>query len=91
MTRHLDAIRRLTDSANMKAAINWLEKQGFSVRRPTEWQLKVGPINFYPDRGTIICDGEVEPLLHRGLSAFQEHLTRNTTCSAEVTVLSLGG
>jgi len=89
MTKNLDAIRRPMDSGEMRAAITWLEKQGLLVRRPTEWQLKVGPINFYPDRGTIICDGEVEPLQSRGLGALRDFLVRNTNCSADVIMLSL--
>jgi hypothetical protein len=84
MPKPLNALRRPTDNAEMRAAINWLEKQGHFVRRPTPWQLKVGCINFYPHTGTIFCDGDSESLPHRGLAALQELLERDNDRSIRI-------
>ena len=89
MPQRLDRLRRPTDSEQMRDAINWLEKQGHSVRRPTAWQLKVGPINFYPNTGTIICDGDCEPFPHRGLAAFMELLEHHKNRAAKVLRLAM--
>jgi hypothetical protein len=62
-------LRRPDDSADMKAAVDWCEKTGLGVLRPTFFQLKVGHLNFYPDRGTIWIDGK--ETLHGGLPTFQ--------------------
>jgi hypothetical protein len=67
-------LRQPTDSAKMRQAIDWLEEQGYPVSRLTEWQLKIGPINFYPDKGTILYDGDRHPHHDRGLAALQELL-----------------
>jgi hypothetical protein len=88
MRKSLDALRRPADTEEMTAAINWLEKQGHFARRPTPWQLKVGRINFYPHTGTIFCDGDSEPLPHRGLAAFQKLLERDNDRS--IHILKLG-
>lgn len=70
---------RSTDSAAMREAIDWLNNEGIPFIRPTNWQLKIGPINFYPDKGTIHCDDERRHP-EWGLAALQELLRqRNAT------------
>jgi hypothetical protein len=53
--------RRPTDSMAMREAIDWLCNAGIPFIRPTDWQLKIGPLNFYPDKGTIHRDGNRRP------------------------------
>jgi hypothetical protein len=69
-------LRQPMDSAKMQQAIDWLEEQGYPVSRPTEWQLKIGPFNFYPDKGTILRDGDRQPHSGRGLAALEKLLAR---------------
>lgn len=41
-----------------------------SVHKKTCFQIKVGPFNFYPVKGTIFHDGEHKARPERGLEAF---------------------
>jgi hypothetical protein len=77
LSKTLNPLRRPSDSSKMQQAIEWLENQGYSFSRPTEWQLKIGLFNFYPDRGTILRDGDRHSHPRRGLSALQELLERS--------------
>lgn len=45
------------DKAAMIYAITALQEAGIQFMRPTLHQLKIGPWNFYPIRGTIFHDG----------------------------------
>lgn len=76
MSKTLKPLRYPGDSPKMNEAINWLEKHGYSVSRPTKWQLKIGPFNFYPDKGTIHQDRNHQPHPDRGLAALQRLLPR---------------
>lgn len=49
-------LRTETDSPAMSQAIDWLEARRYAVRRTSEIQLKIGPVNFYPDSGSINLD-----------------------------------
>ncbi|AZO33554.1 MAG: hypothetical protein EOS54_04000 [Mesorhizobium sp.] len=51
-------LHRPDDSNQMQRAIKRLVSNGYGVSRKSPHQLKVGPYNFYPDRGTITQDGE---------------------------------
>lgn len=46
-------LRHPNDSAAMRVAIDWCVSKSYPVRRCTPLQLRVGPINFWPDSGTI--------------------------------------
>jgi hypothetical protein len=61
------------DSPRMRQAIAALLKQKFPVTRPSQYQLKIGGLNFYPDKGTIFPDGG-EALEVRGLNALLDRL-----------------
>lgn len=50
----------------MRAAIDELERRNVDFIRPTQHQLKIDDINFYPDTGTIVVDNG-RALLQRGL------------------------
>lgn len=78
MSKTVKPSRYQRDSDKMRQAIDWLETQGYSFSRPTEWQLKIGEINFYPDKGTIIRDRGRLPHPDRGLAALQKLLPRPT-------------
>ena len=51
----------------MRDCSDALLKRGVAFERKTRWQIKIGPINFYPERGTIFVDGEAAPRQEEGL------------------------
>ncbi len=57
----------------MRTAVRWLFDVKAPFARTSPTQLKVGRINFYPDKGTIYLGGRA-PLPQRGLREFQELL-----------------
>jgi hypothetical protein len=59
------------DSPAMQAALRWLTQAGLRFARPTRYQLKIGPLSFYPDKGTLYRDGDRQALPERGLPALQ--------------------
>lgn len=42
----------------MSQARQWLIERGISFEQMTDYQLKIGRINFYPGKGTIFRDGD---------------------------------
>src|ERR1700737_3134173 len=66
MTQHA----RPNDSQPMKDAIDTLNEMGVTFKRPTQYQLKIGDISYYPGRGTIFRDGSPEAMPEKGLDAF---------------------
>lgn len=58
------------DTEEMKLALKILNESGISFARPTRYQLKSGPHNFYPDKDTIFSDGRFERAKERGIDAF---------------------
>jgi hypothetical protein len=69
-------LRRAGDSMEMRAAVDQLQSQGVGFIRPTPFQLKIGDINFYPDKGTIYLDDRGKALKERGLPVLLEILAR---------------
>src|SRR5690349_16467845 len=59
------------DSPAMQAALGWLTQAGLRFTRPTRYQLKIGALSFYPDKGTLSRDGNRQALPDRGLPALQ--------------------
>jgi len=56
------------DPAILTKAVEGILRAGYPLRRTTEYQLKIGPWNFYPGTGSIQHDGKKkEPV--RGLDA----------------------
>jgi hypothetical protein len=63
------------DGPEMREAIAALIDLGVRVQRTSKFQLKVGPINFWPNRGTITIDGK-PPLKEKGLDEFLTKIPR---------------
>ncbi len=63
-------LRQPGDSERWAATADWVEAERITATRPTMSQLKVGQMNFYPDKGTIHRDGE-PAMTVRGLRAFK--------------------
>ena len=57
------------DSLRMQLAIKRLVNYGYAVSRKSPHQLKVGSLNFYPDRGTITQDG-AKRIEQKGIDQF---------------------
>lgn len=51
-------LRYDTDPPSMREAIDWLLEQKIRFVRPTRYHLKIGRLNFYPQKGSINLDGE---------------------------------
>ena len=64
------------DSPAMQTALRWLTQAGLRFTRPTRYQLKIGALSFYPDKGTLYRDGDRQALPERGLPALQHLLDR---------------
>jgi len=54
----------------MQAAITRMQTENIPFHCPSPHQLKVGPFNFYPKKGTIYIDGEVERSSMKGIDHF---------------------
>lgn len=54
----------------MRVAVDWCLAKGLPVRRCTLSQLRVGPINFWPDSGTINFEASTAANAE-GLAAFR--------------------
>ena len=63
-------LRQPGDSERWTATTAWVEREKIPAIRPSKSQLKVGPLNFYPDKGSIHRDGE-PTMRDRGLRAFK--------------------
>jgi len=55
----------------MKDAIAWLDTQDVPYLFLPPYQIKIGPINFWPGRGTITVDGEVGKRQEKGLDGLR--------------------
>jgi hypothetical protein len=53
----------------MTEALTRLRDLGFEPAQPTEHQLKIGAVNYYPGRGTVFVDGEICRRDETGLDA----------------------
>lgn len=62
------------DPPHCTRAIKRLIKEGFKVRRPTRYQIAVGPYNFYWTKGTITIGDERQS--ETGFEAFLRMLPR---------------
>ncbi len=63
-------VRQRGDSERMTAAIDWIESARLPLIRKTMAQLKIGPLNFYPDKGTFHFEGAPAGR-EKGLRAFK--------------------
>lgn len=51
----------------MAEAVAWLNQNGIRFESLPPYQLKIGPLNFWPGRGTITFDGEDQKRPEKGL------------------------
>ncbi|UGA43020.1 hypothetical protein HU230_0032820 [Bradyrhizobium quebecense] len=58
------------NSDEMNSAIKRLTALGIRHQQTSPFQIKVGPYNFYPNKGTIYLDGAKTALTERGLEKF---------------------
>lgn len=58
------------DSERFKAAVKWAQREGFTISRPSPFQLCIGPYSFYPDQATFNLQGHKRSRL-RGFPAFK--------------------
>lgn len=62
------------DTDEMREAIEALNADGVRFSRPTQYQLKIGDLSFYPGTGSIFRDGEGKGWEQHGLGALISHL-----------------
>jgi hypothetical protein len=55
--------------SEMRDAMDELTGAGIRFARKSPYQLKIGPWNYYPSKGTIHRDGDKKALKARGLRA----------------------
>ena len=58
------------NSSEMNRALERLVAERVRHSQTSAFQIKVGPFNFYPDRGTIYMDGDQKARPERGLENF---------------------
>jgi hypothetical protein len=51
-------LERDDDTPAMRSFANWAKELRLWYIRPAKYQVKIGDVNYYPDRGTIHVDGE---------------------------------
>lgn len=59
-----------SNSPEMRRALEQLRTAGIIHRQTSDHQIKVGPYNFYPVKGTIYLDKERSARPERGLDSF---------------------
>jgi hypothetical protein len=57
------------NSDPMTTTRHWLDQLNIPYRQTSEYQLKIGHINYYPSRGSIILDGQKTKHPGTGLDA----------------------
>ncbi len=65
-----DSTSLADDTPAMCAALEQLTEARIRFQRKTRYQIKVGDLSFYPDKGTIFRDGDRQALDARGLDQF---------------------
>ena len=63
-------MHRDRNSPEMSIALERLAAERIRHEQTSDFQIKVGPFNFYPDKGTIYMDGDREARPERGLESF---------------------
>lgn len=58
------------NTSQMNSALERLRAERIRHQQTSEYQIKVGPYNFYPGKGTIFVDGEEGVRPERGLDSF---------------------
>jgi hypothetical protein len=65
-------VRQPDDTVAFNNANDLLESLGVRYTRPSMHQLKIGPINYFPNTGCIHVDGERNARRRRGKDALRE-------------------
>jgi hypothetical protein len=60
----------LYDGDEMQRAIDILTHASIRFQKKTNFHIKVGHYNFFPNRGTIYLDGQPKALPQKGIDAF---------------------
>ena len=66
---------RQGDTTEMRNFARWATEHGVAYIRPTLFQVKIGLVNYYPDKGTIFVDMEGR-VPQKNLTGLEEVLTR---------------
>jgi hypothetical protein len=69
--RSIRLVEEDRERTSMDKAKLWFERQGLRVEVMTDYHLKYEEVNFYPDKGTIFCDGEKRRRLEKGLAGLE--------------------
>ncbi|MFK5598294.1 hypothetical protein ACFZ8E_15060 [Methylobacterium sp. HMF5984] len=64
------------DSEATRETLAWLCKQRLAFVRCSRYHIRIGDLNFYPDKGTIYRSDDLGALPETGLTALQHILTR---------------
>lgn len=64
------------NTLQMACALERLRAERIRHQQTSEYQIKVGPYNFYPGKGTIFVDGEEKVRTERGLDSFVDLLRK---------------
>ncbi|MEY9392086.1 hypothetical protein ABIF65_011656 [Bradyrhizobium japonicum] len=64
------------NSPEMNFALERLAAERIRHEQTSKFQIKVGPYNFYPDKGTIYMDRDQKARLERGLEEFLALITK---------------
>lgn len=81
--KSLHPLRLPNDPVAMTKAVDWCQANGHHVRRTSAFQLKFGPINFYPQTGTIYLDGG-HTLDKKGFEVLKEILAADCSSGSEI-------
>jgi len=76
MPKYKSSLQLITDADDERwhMVVALLEKLGVRFWRPNPHQLKIGPVSFYPHKGTVYIDGDKRALPERGLKALERYL-----------------
>jgi hypothetical protein len=66
-----------TETPEITRAMEWAQAKNIPLRRPSPYQLKVGRLNYWPTKGTLIFDGE-RAMPRRGFEAFKQLVEKMT-------------
>lgn len=64
------------DSEATRETLAWLRNQRLAFVRCSRYHIRIGDLNFYPDKGTIYRSDDLGALPEIGLTALQHLLTR---------------
>lgn len=60
-----------SEAPEITRAVKWAQTKNIPLRRPSPYHLKVGSLNYWPTKGTLIFDGQ-RAMPRRGFEAFKQ-------------------